>query len=128
MFLQGHTIVIQGWMEIIGYCLYFGTKFSRVKLNSWTNFSYIWPFWCHKTWVSTFHPRRLDNRTNLMLELNRINKAFKFLLNPKITVKFCFCSRVFHDKIKFYIFRQNLHQTCFNDFSNVKWCMKQTSI
>ena len=24
--------------------------------------------------------------------------------------------------------RQNLHQTCFNDFSNVKWCMKQTSV
>ena len=36
--------------------------------------------------------------------------------------------RGFHDKIKFYILRQNLHQTCFNDFSNVKWCMKQTSI
>ena len=36
--------------------------------------------------------------------------------------------RVFHDKIKFYILGQNLHQTCFNDFSNVKWCMKQTSI
>ena len=33
-----------------------------------------------------------------------------------------------HNKIKFYILRQNLHQTCFNDFSNVKWCMKQTSI
>ena len=28
--------------------------------------------------------------------------------------------RVVHDKIKFYILRQNLHQTCFNDFSNVK--------
>ena len=38
-----------------------------------------------------------------------------------------FLIRVFHDKIKFYILRQNLHQTCFNDFSNVKWCMKQTS-
>ena len=25
-----------------------------------------------------------------------------------------------HHKIKFYILRQNLHQTCFNDFSNVK--------
>ena len=34
-------------------------------------------------------------------------------------------NRVFHDKIKFYILRQNLHQTCFNDFSNVKWCMKK---
>ena len=28
--------------------------------------------------------------------------------------------RIFHDKIKFYILRQNLHQTYFNDFSNVK--------
>ena len=37
-------------------------------------------------------------------------------------------NRVFHDKIKFYILRQNLHQTCFNDFSNVKWCMKQTLV
>ena len=37
-------------------------------------------------------------------------------------------NRVFHDKIKFYILRQNLHQTYFNDFSNVKWCMKQTSV
>ena len=36
--------------------------------------------------------------------------------------------RVFHYKIKFYILRQNLHQTYFNDFSNVKWCMKKTSI
>ena len=36
--------------------------------------------------------------------------------------------RVFHDKIKSYILRQNLHQTCSNDFSNVKWCVKQTSI
>ena len=35
--------------------------------------------------------------------------------------------RVFRDKIKFYILRQNLHQTCFDDFSNVKWCIKQTS-
>ena len=34
--------------------------------------------------------------------------------------------RVFHDKIKFYILRQNLHQTCLNDFSNVKWCVIQT--
>ena len=37
-------------------------------------------------------------------------------------------NRVFHDKIKFYILRQNLHQTCFNDFSNVKWYMKQTLV
>ena len=28
-------------------------------------------------------------------------------------------SRVFQDKIKFYILRQNLHHACFNDFSNV---------
>ena len=45
----------------------------------------------------------------------------------------CFISgnnlkRVFHDKIKFNILRQNLHQTCFNDFSNVKWYMKQSAI
>ena len=32
--------------------------------------------------------------------------------------------RVFQDKMKFYIFRHNLHQTCSNDFSNVK----QTSV
>ena len=25
-------------------------------------------------------------------------------------------NQVFHDKIKFYILRQNLHETCFNDF------------
>ena len=31
-----------------------------------------------------------------------------------------------YDKIKLNILRQNLHQTCFNDFSNVKWCMNQT--
>ena len=31
----------------------------------------------------------------------------------------------FHDKIKFDILRQNLHQACFNDFSNVKCCMKK---
>ena len=30
--------------------------------------------------------------------------------------------RVFQDKIKFYILRQNLHQPRFNDFSNMKWC------
>ena len=35
--------------------------------------------------------------------------------------------QVFYDKNKFYILRQNLHQTCFNYFSNVKWCMIQTS-
>ena len=35
-------------------------------------------------------------------------------------------TRVFHDKVKFYILRQHLHQTWFSDFSNVKWCMKQT--
>ena len=35
--------------------------------------------------------------------------------------------RGFHDKIKLYILRQNLHQTCFNDSENVKWRMKQTS-
>ena len=37
--------------------------------------------------------------------------------------------RVFHDKIKFYILSQKLHQTCFGNsrkFQKVKWCMKQT--
>ena len=29
--------------------------------------------------------------------------------------------RVFHDKIKIYILRQNLHETYFNHFSEVKW-------
>ena len=36
--------------------------------------------------------------------------------------------RVFHDEIKFYILRQNLHHTCFDEFQNVKWCVKQTSV
>ena len=34
------------------------------------------------------------------------------------------CIRVFHDKIKFYISSQNLHQTCFNDFSKCEMVHK----
>ena len=30
--------------------------------------------------------------------------------------------------ILLYFKTEYLHQTCFNDFSNVKWCMKQTSV
>ena len=54
-----------------------------------------------------------------------VSKAIMCKMNIVMAVIYI---QVFHDKIKFYILRQNLHQTCFNDFSNVKWCMKQTSI
>ena len=36
---------------------------------------------------------------------------------PREVYQFDKSIRVFHDNIKFYILRQNLHQTCFNDFS-----------
>ena len=51
----------------------------------------------------------------------------RFQFKPLFKVVFTFI-RVFHNKIKLYILRQNLRQTCFNDFSNVKWCMKQTLV
>ena len=36
------------------------------------------------------------------------------------------CNSCFHDKNKFLNLKQNKH--CFDDFSNVRWCMKETSV
>ena len=50
-----------------------------------------------------------------------VNTSLKFMCRLEMALK---PNQGFHDNIKFYILRQNLHQTCFSDFSNVKWCMK----
>ena len=102
-------------------------SFSGEKLilhRYWSKFS-MWNIYSAKTFVKWFVHQAVLRLIHRVLSFSE-----HIICDGKYNIKrlkaVVFLNRGFHDKIKFYILRQNLHQTWFNDFSNVKWCMKQT--
>ena len=60
-----------------------------------------------------------ENNVSLWLQFIHLPSWIQgnIITNDLAAIKYLFY-RVFHDKIKFHILGQNLHQTCFSDYAN----------
>ena len=105
---------------------YFTDTTTDVVTYSLT-YTQSWPCWysciAESLWKTLINFGENFNLLNINLITSQHTFNWQSSKTQDFWVNFVF--EFFHDKIKFYILRQNLHQTCFTDFSNVKWCMKK---
>ena len=94
---------------------------SKFSVNSWQD-----PASIDIQWVATIKCQYWQDPARNWQKLT--NYARTRLSNWMIMCDMFKLFEFFTIRSNFTFLRQNLHQTCCNDFSNVKWCMKQTSV